>query len=419
MADLEDVKDPILRVFALETLNTVQALLNTGIYNILHGAKKSLNGSVKAPKQAKEEGNAHFHELELRRNELHLAKLSSSASDQLIRTASRALRSMRDATEYYRSTRNFFVRFTKTDHNLFAYKEVILSIENDLDLAEKAIFQNDETAKKEVYQKVFGERLDQLDAPYLFDIQDFKIELTSPPNSETTPTATEGLALLLKEAHALASSLAQTNVDRRFVSAINEYIDALTEQNFSPIKVDLFSNKLRFYLVEMKDELPGFAIAEVSALLLSQERVLRQFPAWRAFEADASNFNPDEETSTTQEELLAHIANETKGSTDIASTSVLEALDRLIETSEDPLTKKTAELGVWRSVENFLKTNIKHVVDAAKSVQQNVTQNQLRYLKYAERLLPAARLYATMDSSRAWLLPVIQLLEDTIKQMKK
>jgi hypothetical protein len=46
------------------------------------------------------------------------------------------------------------------------------------------------------------------------------------------------------------------------------------------------------YLIEMKDELPSFAIAEVSALLLSQKRVLRQFPIWRDFERDASQFVP-------------------------------------------------------------------------------------------------------------------------------
>jgi hypothetical protein len=116
---------------------------------------------------------------------------------------------------------------------------------------------------------------------------------------------------------------------------------------------------------------------------------------------------------------LKSIATETRRIEGIASESVLEAFDRLVESSAETEIRNTAALGVWRSVENFLKINIRYVIGAAKSLQTNVTSNQIRYVKYLERLVPYLRLYVAMDEKRAWLLPVIQWLEDTLKTVKK
>jgi hypothetical protein len=278
---------------------------------------------------------------------------------------------------------------------------------------------DDEIAKKKIYQEILGKDLEQLDAPYLFEIIDFIVELTAPPPSDASENAKEGLAILAKQANELAERLAQTNIDRRFLTAINDYVGVLTDHRFSPIKVDLFSNRIRSYLVEMRDELPGFAIAEVSALLLSQERVLRQFPEWRTFERDASQFEPNEQTQQKQQELLQNLAIETRSESGIASRSVLDALERLKESSAETTLNNTAALGIWRSVENFLKTNIRYVIDAVKSAQSNLSRDQARYLRFLERLIPSLKLYVAMDERRAWLLPVIQWLEETLKAIKK
>jgi hypothetical protein len=290
-------------------------------------------------------------------------------------------------------------------------------VNEKLEILRDVILNEDETAKKRIYEQVLGEKLNQLDAPYLFDVINHIVELLSPPEPKANESSIEVLALLTKEASDLFQSLQPTNIDRRLLSAIQDYIKALTERNFSPIKVDLFSNKLRTYLVEFKEELPGFAIAEISALLLSQERVLRQFPVWKSFEQEASHFVPSDEVLVQNNSLFESIANETRNSGGAVSDQVLDAFGRLEETSEATI-RDTARFGVWRSVENFIKTNIKHVIDTTKNWSKSHSANQQRYLRYVERLLPSLKLFVVTNEKYAWLLPVIHWLEESIKTMK-
>ncbi|MGJ4937175.1 hypothetical protein [Bradyrhizobium sp. HKCCYLRH3083] len=416
MTEFDSIKDPIIRIYALDLLKHFRSALSYGYAVVLDDARKSLNRSQRVPAQIQRRGREKNYEIAQLYRAFHA--IEPATPDKELEVLSRILGELNTISDFFLSTRSYFTRYTNIDERLANYQADIASLDKEMETLRSAV-NGSEDAKKEIYHSVMRERFDQLDAPYLFEIVDFVIELTNPPPFDNPPNATEGLAALVKQAHELAKTLTQTNVDRRFVSAIHDYIDALTEEHFSPIKIDLISNRLRFHLVEMRDEIPGFAIAEVSALLLSQERVLRQFPMWRAFEAEASKFDPNEEITTKQTELLSQVASETRNSTGIASDRVIEAFDRLIETNDDISSNKTAEFGVWRSVENFLKTNIRHVINAAKSIQKNATQHQIKYMTYIERLLPAAKLYASMDSSKAWLLPVILWIEDTIKQLKR
>lgn len=323
-----------------------------------------------------------------------------------------------DSADQLVRARRGMARYTNIDAALDGARQTLLEFNTDLSLAKEAISGN-ETARKSIYDRVLGEKLNQLDAPYLFDIVDFLIQLLNPPAAETSANAAEALALLTKQAFEIAERLDKTNVDRRFASALREYVDVLTEQNFSPIKVELFSNKLRAYLFELKDELPGFAIAEVSALLLSQEQVLRQFPAWRAFEAEASRFALDKQEAERQRAVLENIAAETKTAGEVASESVREALARLEESSHSGTTKTTTELGIWRSLENFVKTNLRVLIATSRNLQEYVSTNQYLYLKYIERLLPHLKLYVAMKENLAWLMPVLHWVEEYIKSVKK
>jgi hypothetical protein len=416
MPNFDDIRDPIVRIFATEIREQLESTTLHATF-ALHSARRSLNSNPRVPSEDKTQATDRYFSAEQLRYKLLDPIFPSDLKESLDQIRD-IHQSLGDSLDFFRSSRRHFQRYTSIDSSLRYFHDELSTVGHDIDRLRKAAIENDEQSRKQIYESVLGKKLDQLDAPYLFEVINFFVELTNPPNAEISANASEGLALLVKEAHDLAASLIQTNVDRRFLSAINEYITALTETNFSPIKVDLFSNRLRFYLIEMKDELPGFAIAEVSALLLSQERVLRQFPAWRDFETDASRFSPDEQTSIDQQKLLESIASETKNAEGVASNGVLDAFDRLLESSSDANLKDTAALGIWRSVENFLKTNIRYVIGAAKTLRTNITANQLRYIKYLERIVPYLKLYVRMDEKRAWLLPVIQWLEDTLKTVK-
>lgn len=414
MEDFDEIRDPIVRIYATELEESLQSVAARATA-VLYDAKKSLQNNRRVPQEENATAYQSYFKVEKAYRGLYVP-IPTDLKHSLDEMTS-VFSVLIEATDYFRLSRRYFQRYTTIDISVSGLRNDISEVGQNIDLLKRAALENEEPAKKLIYERILGEKLDQLDAPYLFEIINFVVDLTSPPPNDVSANANEGLALLAKEAHDLAGSLIRTNVDRRFLSAINEYIGALTEPNFSPIKVDLFSNRLRFYLIEMKDELPGFAIAEVSALLLSQERVLRQFPLWRTFESDASQFQIDQDTAKNQQTLLERIAFETKRSTGIASEGVLDAFDRLVESSTE--SKKTATLGIWRSVENFLKINIRYVIGVAKALQTNVTANQIRYVKYLERLIPALKLYVSMDPSRAWLLPVIQWLEDTLKTIKK
>ncbi|HEX4407488.1 MAG TPA: hypothetical protein VH206_01830 [Xanthobacteraceae bacterium] len=419
MAAFDQIRDPIIRLYAGELQKKLMGGSQNSQY-ALYNARRSVFGNLRIPDKEKQDAYITYSDAERSRWALVRTLLNDHEDIRVpIGELRKLIQELSKAQEYFKESRNYFQRFTVVDSNLRLLATELGGISRDLALLEQAYIHNDDVAKKQIYDHVLREELEQLDAPYLFEIVDFIIEIVSSPEGDSSTGATEGLAILVKEASNLAGRLTQTNIDRRFLSAINEYVDALTEANFSPIKVDLFSNRLRFYLIEMKDEIPGFAIAELSALLLSQERVLRQFPVWRAFEADASKFDPDEQTAQKQRNLLESIAADTRQFEGVASDKVREALNRLEETGTNENKQKTAALGVWRAVENLIKINIRHVIDSVKLLQTSLTNNQIRYFKYLERLLPLLRLYAQMDPSRAWLLPVIQWLEDTLKSIKK
>jgi len=416
MAEFNISRDPIVRLYADELSDRIESFASEAV-RVCYRAKKSLDGNPRVPGIERTTAYSKFVGTEDAQRQ-YFGSIPQLAPHEAISLMRDCHRAASEGLEYFRGTRHHFQRSTSIDRDLRVLKLSSLTIGSRIDVLDKAIG-GDTEALKAVYAAILGEKLDQLDAPYLFEVIDSVVELSSPAEFDLASNAKEGLALLIKTANDLAGSLISTNLDKRFLGALNDYIEALADQNFSPIKVDLLSNRLRTYLTEMKDELPAFAIAEVSALLLSQERVLRQFPTWRQFEAEASNYEPDDQTAEHQKALLEDITTQTKTTDGIATPNVLDALDRLLETNAEPTTKQTTALGVWRSVENFLKTNIRHMIGFGKSLQANLTLNQARYAKYLERLIPSLKLYASLDPSHAWLLPVIHWLEDTLKALKK
>ncbi|RED28548.1 hypothetical protein BJ123_12276 [Rhodopseudomonas thermotolerans] len=416
MAAFDDVHDPIIRIFAMNLVDDLVEISFLADHH-LYLARRSLLSNPRAGQNEKNDATRQYYDAydPNVRYRIHI----SNRCNEAIKTISEIYQSKIRATEFFLDSRRHFVRYTNIDTNLANLRRSLTPLSEKIHLLTNVLTKSDPNARDKIYELVIGSQLEQLDAPYLFEVDNDTIDLAPPPPIEKPANASEALAILTSEASAIAKRLELTNADRRFLTALTDYIGALIETDFSPIKVDLYSSKLRAYLLQMADELPSFAIAEVSALLLSQERVLRQFPVWREFESDASQYEPDQDELTKQHDLLANIATETRQASGVASNEVLAALERLERSSGEIETRKTATLGVWRSLENFIKVNIRHVIELAKTIQNNLSRNQSRYIRYLERIIPYLKLYVGMNDNRKWLLPVVQWLDEVIKLSKQ
>lgn len=294
MATLDALKrDPILKIYAVDFLDRRRDWLRA-TSDIFNRARRSIDRSYRTTIEESRTAYMAYWKAE----EAIFSPTFFQFSDE-IEGLSKSIDEAKAVNDQVGETlsqlfraRTGFTRYTSIDAELEASKTQLSRSEEELGKLKRAI-SGDEEARREIYEVVLGEKLEQLDAPYLFSVVDFLVQLLAPQPPDASANANESLALLTKQAIEIAERLEKTNIDRRFAFALREYVDVLTERSFSPIKAELFSNKIRSYLFEFKDEVPGFAIAEVSALLLSQEQVFRQFPVWRTFEADASKFPLD------------------------------------------------------------------------------------------------------------------------------
>jgi hypothetical protein len=279
----------------------------------------------------------------------------------------------------------------------------------------------DDTALREIYTSILGSRLEQKSAPYLFDVISYVLRIrdTKKESIDKNDSLSRSISFLAVQARKLADSVKVSNVDKRFEAALEEYY-AMIIGNFDPILIDLFSNKLRAFLVELRDELSGYVVADTTALLLSQEQVLRQFPEWRDFAKAASEFSPDSEQQETQRKTILRIAQETKANPNVASMEVSTAFERLDEAASKPTTSPTIKLGTWRSLENFTKENIRKLLEIARELSERATYSaaENNYIDFIEKLLPHLKLFIRMVESLHWLEPVVAWMEELLKKRK-
>jgi hypothetical protein len=167
---------------------------------------------------------------------------------------------------------------TDIDSSISALIHDFEDICSRLELMKRAIGpQVDSRAIEAIYRQVLSDHLGQENAPFLFEIVEYVINLRIQQTDVAADNSTvrQGIAHLIHSSSQLLAALEQSNADRRFVSAVKDYCDVVAHK-FNPILLDLLSNRLRAFMVELKNELSGFIIAETTALLLSQDQVLRQ-----------------------------------------------------------------------------------------------------------------------------------------------
>ena len=106
----------------------------------------------------------------------------------------------------------------------------------------------DEVALTEIYRSVLGDRLDQKSAPYLFDVISFVLRLRTSTREAVTQSdaISRSASYLALQARKLADAVKVSNVDKRFVAALEEYY-SMAIRNFDPILIDLLSNRLRAF----------------------------------------------------------------------------------------------------------------------------------------------------------------------------
>jgi hypothetical protein len=144
---------------------------------------------------------------------------------------------------------------------------------------------------------------------------------------------------------------------------------------------------------------------------------LGQYPEWHDFASQAARFTPTEQQKAALTEAVTSVAQHTRTATDVASPEVISAFNELAELNGSPETRSTGHLSIKRSFDNYVKTNVAALITWAKSAKDDVSTNQARYLKYIKVLLASVKAYVKWNDSLQWLLPVIQWIEDVIKQL--
>jgi hypothetical protein len=147
--------------------------------------------------------------------------------------------------------------------------------------------------------------------------------------------------------------------------------------------------------------------------------VLRQFPEWQQFSRAASEFSLSEAFAREQQTALTGVAQETRNTPSVASPEVIGALDRLEEAGGQANVRETISLGVRRSFENFIKSNLGKMIETMKSLSDSLSSRQDAYVRYVDRILPYIKVVVKMRESLHWLIPVIEWMEEITKRNRK
>jgi hypothetical protein len=422
-----DTADPIIERFAQDSVKKL-GLFHGATLRCLYQLRQSASKNRKFDNQEKQSYFSRIDQVRrllfsYRRNIIIDTKRGRSrpkvSYDALISQFLDLLPALgENLTHLYTERRRKMVFLTEIDSTL---RTIIQDFE---DLSESTRLLNlafrrpkDPIIVEQIYRRVLSEHLTQENAPFLFDIVEYIIKLRIAPSGDASENdiVSQGIAHLTRSANQLLAALEQSNVDRRFLAAVKDYCEALTRK-FNPILIDLLSNRLRSFIVELKNELSGYIIAETTALLLSQEQVLRQFPEWQQFSRAASEFHPSKELMRDQQSALAAVTRETRSATSVAAPEVIGALERLEEAGNLSNARETVSLGVWRSFENFIKSNIGEMIEMMRSLSKSLSVKEDAYLRYIGRILPYIKMVVKMKESLHWLIPVVEWIEEITKR---
>jgi hypothetical protein len=162
--------------------------------------------------------------------------------------------------------------------------ERMYSIYDDLVIVHDAMAKRGKKPLEKIYQREVGSRLSQEPAPYLFAVRDGVIDQQQAKSERSAVIANaESLSVLRTQALELSNVIKLSNADPRLLAKVTRYLDGTALESFSSIRLELYANEIRALVSTASGELGGAAIISATALLLTHEQVMSQFPNWRDF----------------------------------------------------------------------------------------------------------------------------------------
>ncbi|WP_375457900.1 hypothetical protein [uncultured Enterovirga sp.] len=156
-------------------------------------------------------------------------------------------------------------------------------------------------------------------------------------------------------------------------------------------------------------------VADLTAVLLAQEQVFSQFDIWKEFSDSSSQYREGIEQKQAKSDVLRAVTSNLPV-TGVADEPTLDAFTKLSEANSALQAKPTTEMGVSRSTDNFIKQNIRYIVDQIRLAGAGALRLSDGYIKFIRRILPMAKLYCSMNEDLKWLLPVIEWISETLKE---
>jgi hypothetical protein len=240
------------------------------------------------------------------------------------------------------------------------------------------------------------------------------IDVQYPETHDLERPEFDSLKVLYDQVQTLIFALKSSNADPRLQAIAAKYAEALDVTAFSSVRLELFANNIRGLLQSAKEELSGPAVVSATALMLSHEQAMRQFPEWRAFIEQGQIASLSSDTIEKQNsEIIKVLTSQNAGfSLSISARTRTAALEIEQITSAERQDPRERD-AVLRSVMNFIKANVSYVLKHAKNgyIEGSSTVQKL-YLSLFSKLLPHFKLYCSYVPDLLWLVPILDYIQD-------
>jgi hypothetical protein len=216
----------------------------------------------------------------------------------------------------------------------------------------------------------------------------------------------------------LSADIGLSNADPRLLAKVVRYLDGTALHNFSSIRLELYANEIRALVSTASDELGGSAIISATALLLTHEQVMSQFPNWRDFVKQPllSLRVPEEARSTNQSIVQCLIDPGAALKLSVSSHVVKIGVD-LRQALEVVDKQGRIEDAVFRSLANLVKANVSYAVGFIRKGSASIHGlTSSIYFRFFLKVLPHFKLFCGYVKELAWLVPVLGYIQELGQQ---
>lgn len=326
----------------------------------------------------------------------------------IIHTASMINSTIEDILTFRRTEMK---RKTIIDTRLIVEQINYININNDMALSLKAI-SGDENATDTIYKTFINKQLEQNLAAYYFATKDTQLDIEDRKTSPT-PGARGSMSALRVQAMSVLNRARKTNLDRKFIEVIEEYADKI-DDNANVIELHFLSTRIKFAMKQYEDEIPPHVYADLGALLLSQDQVLRNFPEWKLF-TDNSTATSNSDLDRTKN-FLETVKAEPSGTTEPISTNAAKALKKLEAATVSANTEESKN-EIISSSDNALKTTILGAITKFKNFRDKIVYNHenVKYIRFLLKNTPHLKLLCRSNEHLNYLVPLIDWIEAQAK----